>query len=123
MEESMKGLNHEELQITIAGAGSGWNMKWLGKSRNPNPSAILLPYLDGVVNELNEGDKLEVNFKDLDFMNSSTVTSIIQLIKNLEKKNITTEVLYKARLEWQAACFKALDSIVRNYKNIKVKGE
>src|SRR5210317_1172390 len=87
-------------------------LKWCGKSDERDPSSLLNPYFDKILGSL-EGKELEITFSDLEYMNSSTVPPIIQLIKSLNNKSIKTKITYNKDSKWQAASFKALETIVR----------
>lgn len=116
----MNGIKVEDLEIKIVDSGSSVTMEWLGKSRG-NPNAVLLKYFDSILEDL-IGKKLTIEFRNLDFMSSSTVTSIVRLVKSLEDKNIKAEINYMKDSEWQNASFIALATITRNMEHIAVNG-
>ncbi len=117
----MANLKEGELEITIRGGRKGL-ITWKGRSESREPSAVLNPYLKKEIEGLSCSE-LEVDFTKLNYMNSSTVPPIIQMVKNLNTKGISTKVYYDKSLRWQVASFKALETISRSLKNIDVLGK
>ena len=118
----MEDLFFDELTIQIEDHNNEIIMKWKGKSRNKQPSETLIPYLNGIHQEL-KGKKLIIDFKDLQRMNSSTVPSIVLFIKTLEKNGVETTILYDNTLAWQKASFMALETVILRYSNISIYGD
>lgn len=116
----MANLKDNNLEI-IFEAGNKNLITWKGKSDARDPSSILNPYFDEMLSQL-LNKELEVNFTHLEYMNSSTVPPIIQLIKKLEENAIKSVILYDKNSKWQLASFKALETIVRTMNNIEVRG-
>ena len=117
----MQNFKEGTLMIEIEKGGKNI-LKWTGKSEDRDPASLLNPYFDSLVEEL-KGKELEVQFEELEYMNSSTVTPIIQLIKKLNTSNIKTIFTYNKNSKWQCASFKALETIVSNMNNIDVVGK
>ena len=115
-------LKEGNLEIKVDETGGKNLMKWIGKSDERDPSSLLNPYFNNILDNL-AGKELEIKFAELEYMNSSTVPPIIQLIKNLNTKSIKTRITYDKNSKWQAASFKALETIVRTMDNIDVSGE
>ena len=117
----MENLKEGSLEIAINN-GEKVRMAWLGRSENREPGAVLNPYLTKIINAISSKE-LEVDFSKLDYMNSSTVPPIIQMIKTLDLKAIPTKILYNKDSKWQAASFKALETISKSMKHIEVVGK
>ena len=115
----MKSLVTKDLTIKPETRDGKIFIIWLGRSREMNPETILDPYLDDVVACAAESE-LIVDFSNLESMNSSTVPPILSFIKNLEKSNVTTKILYNGNLQWQRASFIPLSAIIKNYTYIEV---
>jgi hypothetical protein len=116
----MSNYKEGNLEIQLA-LGAKNQMTWIGKSDERDPSAVLNPYFDEIIEKLT-GKELGIDFSKLEYINSSTVPPIIQLIKNLNAKSIKTKITYNKNSKWQAASFKALETIVRTMNNIEVMG-
>ena len=113
-------LKDENLEIILE-EGKKNILTWVGKSESRDPSSLLNPYFKSIFGKF-KGKDLELKFEQLKYMNSSTVPPIIQLIKDLEEHGIRSTITYDNNSKWQAASFKALETIVRTMKNITVKG-
>ena len=80
----MDNLKEGKLEIIVE-RGEKNIVKWIGKSEDRDPASLLNPYFESLVEEM-VGKDAEIQFENLEYMNSSTVTPIIQLIKKLNAK-------------------------------------
>jgi len=74
----------------------------------------VLPHLDG------PGAALEMHFEDLEFFNSSTITSIIHFIKDLSGRRVTTSITYDASRGGQKVFFDALRMLQKTDGLLKI---
>ena len=118
----MRDLNSGDLHIEIDEKDGKIIMKWLGKSRERDPGALLYPYFNEIINEIKEGD-LIIDFSELEYMNSSTVPPILKLFKLIDTRKIKTKILYDGRSGWQSASFKALSTIAETLDYVDVEGK
>ena len=82
---------------------------WRGKSNARNPSQILQPYFAlATADALARNLALELDFATLEHFNSSTITSIIQLIQECRGKALKLALLYDPKIKWQKLSFDAL---------------
>jgi len=112
----------EDLQIIVKQITNGHSMNWLGRSKAKNPGENLDPYLEKVVLKL-LGQNLFIDFRKLEFMNSSTVPSIISFAMKLDKNNIKTIFWYDGSADWQVASFTAFSIIVQTMKNVSLEAK
>ena len=117
----MGNLKHDNLEITFE-EGSKNLITWKGISDHRDPYVIINSYFEEIMGQL-KGKDLEVDFVNLKYMNSSTVTPIIQLIKDLNNNGIKTSVFYDKNSNWQLASFKALETISTTLDNIQIIGK
>ena len=68
------------------------------------------------------GYEVVIEFNGLQYMNSSTVPPIIQLIKLLNENEVETLITYSKEAKWQLASFKALEKLSLLMEHITVKG-
>lgn len=113
-------LKDNNLEITLQ-SGEKNTITWIGKSESRDPSAVINPFFSNMLAGL-KGKELVIRFEDLKYMNSSTVPPIIGFIKSLEEAGIKSKITYDKNSKWQAASFKALETIVRTMNNITVHG-
>jgi len=68
---------------------------WIGKSIERNPGQFLNPILVKLVNKSNETHKrMVLDFRRLDYMNSSTITPIIKILERAKKGKTNITILY-----------------------------
>lgn len=76
-------------------------------------SKLLGPFLAGAIDRAHaQGVPLELHFEGLDYLNSSTVTAIIQAIQGARDKAVRMAVVFDPRLRWQRLTFDALKVFV-----------
>lgn len=117
----MKNLKHKSLEIKIEKDENLVTMSWIGQSDEKNPSSILTPYLESCVDFL-QGKELTIEFDGLDYINSSTVSPIIEFLKKLNAAGIPTCVTYNKNATWQNTSFRALKSFTKMLPLLTVKG-
>ncbi|MCB1308905.1 MAG: hypothetical protein KDK30_12020 [Leptospiraceae bacterium] len=123
----MQSLEQGNLKIdaSVDADGQRLLLKWVGKSVDADPAAVLDTYLNGAVKTAAQnGYSLEMDFSSLDYMNSSTVPPIIRVIGDLHRQNIPGLILYRSSLKWQQASFRAMANVVRLQKmnSVEVRG-
>jgi hypothetical protein len=108
----MQDLNAGQLNIkasTISGAATPLQLRLRGRSSDRHPEHILGPYFaSALVAAAEQQVGLELHFEELDYFNSSTITSLIQLIQEARAKGIKLTYVYDPALRWQKLSFDAL---------------
>ncbi len=80
-----------------------------GRSNSRNPCELLAPYFETVLARARAaGCPVEVHFERLEFFNSSTVTAVIQLIRESRAQGTTLSIFFDGSQKWQALTFEAL---------------
>ncbi len=116
----MKSFARGELKISLKGNGRRVYMSWNGRSAERDPATLLNPYLEGLLDEI-QNRELLIAFQELQFMNSSTVSPIIRFLKKLNERQVDTRITYDGRSKWQSASFKALNGLAMMMKHITVE--
>jgi hypothetical protein len=84
-------------------------LDWRGKSNHRQPDVVLAPFFADMTSRAVTGQKaLEMHFERLEFFNSSTITVIIQYVKELRDRKIKLTVTFDSRHRWQKIFFDAL---------------
>jgi hypothetical protein len=109
------------LKILVKNDENKTMISFVGRSDDRNPAKFLNPFFDELVNELD--GELDVEFRELEFMNSSTVPPLLHFIKNLDKKGIQSCFYYSKDSRWQTASFKALKTISEALKSIRIEAK
>ena len=82
---------------------------WQGKSTERNPGNFLNPILfDALTESTEHGKKIVMDFSELEFMNSSTVTPVAKMLENAKQGKNTISVHYNKTKKWQELSFSAL---------------
>ena len=84
-------------------------LDWRGKSNHRQPDVALAPFFADMTSRAVSGQKaLEMHFEQLEFFNSSTITLIIQYVKELRDRKVKLTVSFDSRHRWQKIFFDAL---------------
>jgi hypothetical protein len=108
-----------ELVIAFERSVDQATMSWRGVSDSRNPDEFLEPVFRHVLSKA-QGCELEIDFTGLDFMNSSTVSPIISLLKKLDAAKISTSVIF-SDIDWQQTHMRCLRTIARVMPNVVVE--
>jgi hypothetical protein len=96
-------------------------MMWSGKSDERNPALFLMPLLESALSDC-EGKELVLNFRSLDFMNSSSITPILKMLDRAKRSQNRVTIIYRKALKWQELSFSALSVFETPDGRIKVVG-
>jgi hypothetical protein len=91
-----------------------------GESEGPDAAQKLRglfdQYFDVVANR-----GLQLDFRSLDYMNSSTFPPIVEVIRRLHQSGASIKVLYSKDKAWQRTPFSAISAIASVYDNLSVQ--
>ncbi len=110
----MKRFEQDGLTIAVKADQTNATVDWLGTSDSRDPTKQLSPYLESLVESL-KGKSVTVDFRRFEYMNSATVSPLINFVKKLDANGIKTTLLFDGSLNWQrlnAQCLKALASML-----------
>ncbi len=116
----MENFEKGSLTISLIKSGNTMIMDWNGQSDDRDPSALLDPYFDRIIDDL-KGIDLTIKFEKLEYMNSSTVQPIVLLLKKLNTHEIKTFITYDTTSKWQTASFKALKAFSSMLPSISIQ--
>lgn len=86
-------FRQDGLSIRVVRSGDKGQMLWAGNSDFRLPHVFLDPIVRRVV-EVMVGAELTIDFRALEYMNSSTVSSILNLLKALDRAQIETVAIF-----------------------------
>lgn len=118
--ENDRIIEIKSLKLQIKKEGRLTVMYWEGESDEKDPSQRLVPFFNEFIDEIDGA--LRIVFNKLSYMNSSTIHPLVMFIKTLNERKINTELTYDKDSNWQAASFRALDSLTKVLTYIKVTG-
>ncbi|HVI96924.1 MAG TPA: hypothetical protein VM753_23075 [Anaeromyxobacter sp.] len=97
---------------------------WTGKSADREPGRFILPVLLDVIDRAKEAQKpLVLDFKDLEYMNSSTFTPIVKSLAESRKAAVAVVLEYALHRKWQALSFSALRTFETLDGRVQVQGK
>ena len=98
-------------------------MVWTGKSIHRKPSEFITPILVETIKKSSASKKrIILDFRNLDYMNSSTITPIIKILERAKKGAVQISVLYNKSLKWQDLSFSALEIFQTKDRRVEIKG-
>ncbi len=98
-----------------AGNGSPIALMWKGKSNDRHPGKILGPYCARMLDAAAaQKVSLELHFETLEYLNSSTITAIIQVIQDARARAVKLVLVFDPSKRWQKLSFDALKVFVRD---------
>lgn len=119
--EPAADFTSDALRITVREDGGSVNVAWLGTSDGREPGRELTPYLTGLASRL-VGKRVDVDFRQLEYMNSGTVSPIIQFARTLDEHAIPSRLLFDSQIGWQRVNFVCLKNIAKTLSHVAVEG-
>lgn len=109
-----------ELKVVVEEAARPIEMKFFGESDSANVSKELRELFSSY-EDLAAQHGLLLDFRELEYMNSSSFPPIVELIRGLHTRKAPVTVLYSQSKAWQRTPFTAISSIASVYDNLTVK--
>ncbi|MCK5603724.1 hypothetical protein KAR91_17690 [Candidatus Pacearchaeota archaeon] len=98
-------------------------MRWTGISIEREPTRFITPVLVDVIKKSSDRNKrIILDFRELAYMNSSTITPVIKILERAKRGETQIEVVYKKSLKWQDLIFTALEIFQTNDRRVEIKG-
>lgn len=92
---------------------------WLGQSVSATPGTEIVPFFEKLAAHY-DGGALRLDFRELEYMNSSSVRPIIELIQAANQTETEVEILYRSTIHWQRLTFKLLEMLAKEWKHVRV---
>ncbi len=125
-EEMMAKTSHyrsNQLHIEVQENADTILVKWTGKSTDREPGKFIVPILVNVMKKSSDKKrKIVLDFRELDYLNSSTITPIIKVLERAKKGTADINLLFKKNLKWQKVIFSALEIFQTKDGRIEIKG-
>lgn len=118
MNEPLRTLEHEGLGIEAVVSGDSATLIWRGHCEIRTPEIVLAPFFRDLIPTL-KGKKTVIDFRAFEYMNSTTQAPILQLLKNLDRNQIPTRVIYNGNLEWQRISYRCMKVLFRTMPHIQ----
>ena len=113
----------ELLNITVSEKDDQILVHWSGKSINRKPNIFITPILKKALKRSSDYNKrMILDFCDIEFMNSSTITPIIKILERAKRSKASVTVKYLESLKWQHLIFSALEIFKTKDQRIVIQG-
>lgn len=97
-------------------------IRFIGRSNERNPSKFIYPILSDALNQSAIDRKdIILDFMDLEYMNSSTITPILKILDKVRREETyRITITYNQSLKWQELSFSALKIFETKDKKIRI---
>ena len=113
----------DQLTIEVTESDDEVLLVWKGRSIVRKPNDFVMPImLDALSVASDSGKRLILNFQELEYMNSSTLTPIIKILERARRGETQLTVVYKESLRWQDLSFAALRIFETQDARVEIKG-
>lgn len=118
-----KVYEHNLLKIHVTDTDESIYIGLTGKSVDRDPGQMITPILLESLKLIGETNRhIILNFCQLEYMNSSTITPIIKILERVKRGHNRLTLLYDKSLKWQALSFSALEIFQTDDNRIEIKG-
>lgn len=121
---NIEKYKNNQLTIEVEENISEIIIKFKGRSTERDPSLFITPVLrDSQNNSSKYNKKMIIDFQELEYMNSSTITPIIKILESANNQKNTISILYLTSKKWQELCFSALKIFETKDQRIEITGK
>jgi hypothetical protein len=117
----MKNFESGELRIEIKVFPGHVRLTWFGQSNERDPNTVLRPFFDEVAGLCSKEREIELDFREFDYMNSSTFRPILSFVQSASRTSRSVNVRYDAQKNWQRLSFKTLQAVSASLGNVRVE--
>ncbi|MFC1543164.1 hypothetical protein ACFL4K_01335 [Candidatus Neomarinimicrobiota bacterium] len=111
------------LTIEVAEGDHTINAVWRGKSIDREPGKFIMPILTRMVKtSISKNKRVTLDFREIDYMNSSTITPIIKILERAKRGSTQITVFYDKSLKWQDLIFSALTIFTTKDHRVEIQG-
>jgi hypothetical protein len=123
MMEKAETFTSSLLTIEVKENETSFNIRWTGISIEREPTRFITPVLVDVIKKSSDRNKrIILDFRELAYMNSSTITPVIKILERAKRGETQIEVVYQKSLKWQDLIFSALEIFQTNDRRVEIKG-
>jgi hypothetical protein len=117
-------FTEDQLTLEVVETGADIEVRWLGKSVQRNPGKFIIPTLAEVMKRATDENRPVVwDFRQLEYMNSSTVTPVIKMLETAKRGSGKVKLIYSKIKKWQDLSFSALRIFETKDGRIQVTGQ
>lgn len=120
MKTQSEVFSKDGLVISITKTEALVTLTWEGISDAREPDLVLGPLMRRLAAEL-KGRPVTMDFHRFEYMNSATVSLIVQLIKLLDGQGVLITLIYDTQVSWQRINYQCMKAIARSLNHLQVK--
>jgi hypothetical protein len=120
--QNIETYSNKTLQINYEENDSGVLLTWKGRSTERDPNIFIAPILKKALIEGNNHKKIVMDFHELDYMNSSTISPISKMINMIRKNSGTIRIIYNKSIKWHSLFFSTLKIFETEDKRVEIQG-
>ena len=118
-----KTFTNNLLTLELRENNNSITIRWTGKSVDREPSNFITPILVDAIRKSSDHDKrVTLDFRELAYMNSSTITPIIKTLERAKRGKTRVTITYLKSLKWQDVIFSALEIFRTKDGRVEIKG-
>lgn len=118
----MENLTAGALTIEAADAGDSLRMRWKGRCTDRNPAKVLSSFFTGTLTAAAaRGVPIEMNFEELEYLNSSAITVMIHFLREAHRQGIRLILIFNPALRWQKLTADAVRALSRDNPLLEVR--
>ncbi len=114
----MESFSAGDLTIDVDETDDLVRLVWRGKSNARNPSLLLQPFFAQALEVADAGPRgrraVALELEGLAHFNSSTISSLIQLIHTCRGRGSKLTITFDGRVKWQKLSFEALRVLAKS---------
>ena len=111
------------LTLHVHENGNVIEITWRGRSVAREPGQFILPILTKALDAAEHlGKKITIDFRQVEYLNSSTITPLIRILEQAKRGKAAVMVRYNSALNWQSLSFSALYLFQTADGRIKIQG-
>lgn len=116
-------FTEQALSVDVSDDGPEIVVTWRGRSTAREPGKFLRPILTRQLEKAALPKRaLVLDFRAVEFFNSSTITPVIRLLEEARKRGASVVIRYRKDLRWQELSFSALKVFVGADDRIRIEG-
>jgi hypothetical protein len=116
-----RSLDSGGLVIRVDVQISRLKLVWSGQSVARDPSSLLKPFFEGLARFASKTRDIELDFRGLEYMNSSTLKPILTFVQSASAEYRGVQVYYDAHKNWQRLSFKLLQALAATWPNVSIE--
>ncbi len=121
---SRRVYRDNELTLEIRRLEREVRVVWTGRSTAREPMTFIGPIIAAAMQESTEAQLLLVlDLRALTYMNSSTLTPVIRLLREANRGQQRVLVIYQSTARWQELSFSALTAFTTKDGRVEIRGE